>query len=75
MKAIVFAKLEPKGVIGTLESVRKIKGVTKAFFTFGRYDLVAFIEAPVVGDICRVVLEINRLPNVTSTETLLEIQP
>jgi len=75
MKAVILIKLEPKGVIGTLESVRKIKGVTKAFFTFGRYDLIVFVEAPVFGDICRIVLELNKLPNVVSTETLLELQP
>lgn len=75
MRAVILVKLEPKGVVGTLESVRRIKGVTKAFFTFGRYDLIAFVEAPVLGDICRIVLELNKLPNVTSTETLLELQP
>lgn len=75
MRAVILVKLKPAGLTATLDAVKRIKGVVKAVFTFGRYDLAALVEAPTVGDVCRIALKINELPNIVSTETLIEFQP
>ncbi len=51
---------------------RKIAGVIDAFPTLGRYDGVAFLEAPSLDGINDAVVRISRLVGVHSTELHVE---
>ena len=54
------------------EEIAKIEGVTKVYFVFGRYDLVAHVEAPTLEELARVISDKMRgVPGVLSTESLI----
>ncbi|MEM1525109.1 MAG: Lrp/AsnC ligand binding domain-containing protein [Nitrososphaerales archaeon] len=55
-----------------LKEVQKIPEVKKAFITYGRFDICAFIEVPNYDTIKSIVNKVNALEAVRSTETLIE---
>jgi DNA-binding Lrp family transcriptional regulator len=55
-----------------LKKVKEIEGVRKAFYAYGRWDIVAFLELRDYKSIRVVSGEINSIDGVRSTETLPE---
>ncbi|MCX8192097.1 MAG: Lrp/AsnC ligand binding domain-containing protein [Nitrososphaerales archaeon] len=55
-----------------LKAVQKIPEVKRAFITYGRFDICAFIEVPNYDVAKDVVNRVNALEAVRSTETLIE---
>ncbi len=55
-----------------LNSVKKIESVRKAFMVFGRYDIVAFIEARDYEAVRKLSLAVNAIEGVEQTETVVE---
>jgi len=54
------------------EEIAKIKGVMKVYGVFGRYDLVAHVEAPTLEELSRIITDrIRSIAGVLSTESLL----
>jgi len=54
------------------EEISKIKGVKKIYGVFGRYDLLAQVEAPDLEELSRIVMDKMRAINgVLSTESLV----
>lgn len=54
------------------EEIAKIKGVTKVYGVFGRYDLVAHIEAPTLEELSRIISDkIRAVAGVLTTESLI----
>lgn len=54
------------------EEIAKIKGVTKVYGVFGRYDLVAHVEAPILEELSRIITDkIRSITGVLSTESLI----
>jgi DNA-binding Lrp family transcriptional regulator len=54
------------------EEIGKIKGVKEVYFVFGRYDLVAHMEAPTLEELARIISDkIRGVAGVRSTETLI----
>lgn len=54
------------------EEITKIKGVTKVYGVFGRYDLVAQVEAPTLEELSRTITDkIRSIAGVSSTESLI----
>lgn len=72
VKACVLIKSVPPKVEKTLEQVRAMGEVRKAYIVFGRWDIVAFIEAPNYERLRDAASRINSLEGVRSTETLVE---
>lgn len=61
------------GKVGTvLDRVKKIEGVRKAFMVFGRYDIVAFVEARDYEAVRKLSLTVNSIEGVEQTETVVE---
>ncbi|MGQ9597117.1 MAG: Lrp/AsnC ligand binding domain-containing protein [Thermoproteota archaeon] len=54
-----------------LERIRKIEGVIDAFECFGRFDIVAILEANDVSELALLTTEINSVTGVEKTETLV----
>lgn len=54
------------------EEMMKIKGVTKVYGVFGRFDLIVLIEASNLEEISRIITDkIRAIPGVLSTESLI----
>jgi len=59
-------------VRSAMEEISKIKGVVKVYGVFGRYDLIAQVEAPTLEGISRIITdEIRAVAGVLSTESLV----
>lgn len=72
MYACILIRAMPGKVTKVLENVKKCRGVVKAFPVYGRYDIVAFAEAPDYGSISKISMEINGIKGVKTTETAIE---
>ena len=55
----------------TLEGIRGIEGVLDAYAVFGRFDIVAFIEADDYYKLKDVAGEVAGVEGIKSTETLV----
>ena len=54
------------------EEISKIKGVTKVYGVFGRYDLLVQVEAASLDELSRMVIDKMRaISGVLSTESLI----
>jgi DNA-binding Lrp family transcriptional regulator len=54
------------------EEMSKIKGVSKVYGVFGRYDLLVQIEASTLEDLSRIIMDKMRaIPGVLATESLV----
>ena len=55
-----------------LEAVKRFSEVRRAYHVFGRYDIVAFVEAPTYEAMNKITDSINEINILKSTETLIE---
>jgi len=54
------------------EEIAKIKGVSKVYGVFGRYDLVAQVEASTLEELSRIITDkIRSIVGVLATESLI----
>jgi len=72
MHACILIRTLPGKVETTLNDIKKIENVVKAFPVYGRYDIVAFVEAPNFQSIFKTSGKINGIKGVKSTETAVE---
>ncbi len=72
LNACALVKIVPTKAEKILAMVGEISSVKNAFFCYGRFDLVAFLEAEDYKEIREVSKKINSIEGVRSTETLVE---
>ncbi len=72
LDACVLLKVVPTKADKILATVRYMKQVRKAYFTYGRFDVVVFLEAEDYRELRRITTQINEITGVRSTETLAE---
>jgi len=72
MEACILARVVPGKASEALEAVKKFPEVKKAYFVFGRYDIVAFVEAPSYEAMTEITAGVNAVDSLKSTETLIE---
>jgi len=72
LNACVLVKVVPTKADSILETLKTIKEVRKAYFTYGRFDIVVFLEVEGYKDLREITGYINDIPGVRSTETLAE---
>ena len=72
LNACILLKVIPTKAEAVLEAVRKVRGVRKAYFVYGRFDIVVFLEAEDYSELRKATTEINGINGVRSTETLVE---
>ena len=65
-------KVVPTKADSILDATLKVKEVRKAYFTYGRFDIVAFLEVEDYKSLRKATSQINSLEGVRSTETLAE---
>ena len=72
LDACVLLKVVPTRANIILNAVRKVSGVRKAYFTYGRFDLAVFVEAEDYKELRAITAQINAIEGIRSTETLPE---
>lgn len=72
MYACILVRTLPGKVETTLNDIKKIENVVKAFPVYGRYDIVAFVEAKNFESVFKTSGKINSIKGVKSTETAVE---
>ncbi len=72
MVGLVLLRLEAGKEEQVLGKIRSIKGVSKVQAVFGRWDLVATVEAPDLNALTSLVIKkIRAIDGVSATETLV----
>jgi len=72
ISACMLIEASPGKVEAVLDRVKKVRGVRKALTVFGRFDVVAFIEAPDYEAVRGLSLTVNAIEGVEETETIVE---
>ncbi len=72
LSACILLKVSPTKADDILGAILQMKGVKKAYFAYGRFDIVIFLEAEDYKSLRRKTGEINSIEGVRSTETLAE---
>lgn len=72
MNSCILIRVLPGKGSAALEAIKKFPEVKSAHLVLGRYDIVAFAEAPTREDLSTVSAKVNAIPETRSTETLVE---
>jgi len=72
MQSCILIRVLPGKGTKALDAIKKFVEVKSAYLVFGRYDIVAFAEAPTFEAISTLTSRVNAIPEIKSTETLLE---
>jgi len=72
LNACILLKVVPTKADAILDSVKTVKGIRKAYFTYGRFDIAVFAEVQDYKELRKITSQINDIEGVRSTETLAE---
>ena len=72
LNACILLKVVPIKAQNILSEIKKIKGVRKAYFTHGRFDMAVFVDVTDYKELRAVTTKINCIEGIRSTETLPE---
>lgn len=73
MQSCILIRVLPGKGAEVLRAVKEFPEVKSAYLVFGRYDVVAFAEAPTYEALSALAAKVNAIPGVKSTETLIEV--
>ncbi len=72
VRAAILVK-SPKKLIAA--RLRKVKDIVESFPVSGQFDAVAVIDVSTLSIIKDVTIEIQKIPGVERTETMVEVNP
>ncbi len=72
VRAVILVK-SPKKLIAA--RLRKITNITESFPVSGQFDAVAVIDVTELSEIKNITTEIQKIPGVERTETMVEVNP
>jgi len=72
VRAVILVK-SPKKLIAA--RLRKINKINESFPVSGQFDAVAVIDVDKLSEIKDVTTEIQKIPGVERTETMVEVNP
>jgi len=72
VRAVILVK-SPKKLIAA--RLRKTSDITESFPVSGQFDAVAVIDVEELSQIMDVTTEIQKIPGVERTETMVEVNP
>ena len=72
VRAVILVK-SPKKLIAA--RLRKINKINESFPVSGQFDAVAVIDVEELSEIKAVTTEIQKIPGVERTETMVEVNP
>ena len=72
VRSVILVK-SPKNLIAA--RLRKVKNIIESFPVSGQFDAVAVIDVVELSTIKDVTTEIQKIPGVERTETMVEVNP
>jgi len=72
MRACILVCCEPGKYTDVAKKIKEVRDVKRAFSASGRWDVIADVETADLKSLAGVALEINGLPGIRTTETLVE---
>ena len=72
LNACLLIKVVPTKSDAILEAIHQVKGVRRAYSTYGRFDIAVFLEVEDYKALRGITSQINSIDGVRSTETLAE---
>tara|TARA_B100000029_G_C17147436_1_gene804732 strand:+ start:49 stop:270 length:222 start_codon:yes stop_codon:yes gene_type:complete len=72
VRAVILVK-SPKKLIAA--RLRKVNNITESFPVSGQFDAVAVIDVDKLPQIKDITTEIQKIPGVERTETMVEVDP
>ncbi len=72
-KGCFLVRFKPGMISQAFETIEQIDQVKVVFLVFGQWDAVVFTETPDSASMVQLVIKINSIEGVKSTESLLEI--
>ena len=72
LNACILLKVVPTKAQVILSAVKATSGIRKAYFTYGRFDIVVFVDVADYKELRAVTTKINGVEGIRSTETLPE---
>ena len=72
VRAVILVK-SPKKLIAA--RLRKVQNITESFPVSGQFDAVAVIDVLELSAIKHITTEIQKIPGVERTETMVEVNP
>jgi hypothetical protein len=72
LNACILLKVIPTKAEKIINSIREIENIRKAYFSYGRFDIVIFVKVVDYKELRTITSQINDLDGVRSTETLAE---
>ena len=72
VRAVILVK-SPKKLIAA--RLRKVDKITESFPVSGQYDAVALIDVNELFEIKDITTQIQKIPGVIRTETMVEVNP
>jgi len=72
MQSCILIRVLPGRGKAALAALKKFPEIKSAHLVFGRYDIVAFAEAPTYEALSILTSKVNAIPENKSTETLIE---
>lgn len=72
LNACILLKVAPTRADVILKEILKLKGIKKAYYAYGRFDIVILLEAEDYKSLKKITGQINSIEGVRSTETLAE---
>jgi uncharacterized protein with GYD domain len=70
LDAVVLLKVVPTRASLILERISRLAGVRKSFSSYGRFDIVVFVEVEDYKKMRLLTTQINCIEGIRSTETL-----
>ena len=72
LNACILLKVVPTKAQIILSAVKATNGIRKVYFTYGRFDIVVFVEVVDYKELRAITTKINGVEGIRSTETLPE---
>ncbi|MGQ9479655.1 MAG: Lrp/AsnC ligand binding domain-containing protein [Thermoproteota archaeon] len=74
VKAVILIRCKAGTYRDVVKKLREMNNVKLVFSSLGSYDVVSKIEAESLSEIAKAVRTIRALKNISSTETLVEVE-
>lgn len=73
MQSCILIRVLPGKLSTVLNALKGLPEIKRAYFVFGRYDIVAFAEALTYEALSTLTTKANAVEGVKSTESLIEV--
>lgn len=73
-KAFVLINVQTGTEDKVIKQLKEAKNVSEAYFVYGVYDFIVTVTAPTTDELKDSVLNLRKIPEITSTLTMMVIE-